>query len=139
MRADAPQDFLTQALCGHPGFHATSRLDSLTRGNRGGHSKQEAAALAGRAFGPDAAAVLLDDAAAEGQAQAGAAESAGVGGVTLLEAVEDAIELLGRDALALVLDDEADFACTGGACAGGLSGGACVRGLRGQTDQGLRR
>src|SRR5208337_4847457 len=80
---------------------------------RGGQGEQEAAALAGRAFGPDAAAVLLDDAAAEGQAQAGAAHGAGVGSVSLLEAVEDMFQFLCGDAAALVLDDETDFIFAG--------------------------
>jgi len=35
--------------------------------------------------------VLLDDAAADGEAEAGAAFLAGVGGLNLLEAVEDGV------------------------------------------------
>jgi len=62
---------------------------------RSGQGEEEAAALAGFAFSPDAAAMLFDDAAAEGQAQAGAAQGAGVRGVALLEAVEDAFQFSG--------------------------------------------
>ena len=62
----------------------------------------EGGALVGGAGGPDASAVLIDDAAADGEAQAGAAEGAGVGGVALLEALEDVFEFVGGDALTLV-------------------------------------
>jgi hypothetical protein len=53
--------------------------------------------------------MLFYYAAAEGEAEAGAAKGAGVGGVALLEAVEDALELFSRDAAALVFDNEADL------------------------------
>src|ERR1700678_3575357 len=76
----------------------------------GGHVRRQRemkpAAFAWRAFGPDAAAVLLNDAAAEGEAKAGAAQSARVRSVALLEALEDALQLLGRDAAALVFHGE---------------------------------
>jgi len=39
--------------------------------------------------------VLLDDAAADGEAEAGATLLAGIGGLDLLEAVEDGVELVG--------------------------------------------
>ena len=52
--------------------------------------------------------MLLDDAAADGEAEAGAALLAGVGGFDLLEAVEDAVELVGGDAAAFVDDLEED-------------------------------
>jgi len=55
-------------------------IDSLRRiGGR--QREEEAAALAGSAFRPDASALLLDDATAESQAEAGAAQGASVGGV----------------------------------------------------------
>ena len=52
--------------------------------------------------------MLLDDAAADGEAETGAALLAGVGGLDLLEAVEDAVELVGGDAAAFVDDFEED-------------------------------
>jgi len=69
----------------------------------------ERCAFAECAGGPDVAAVLGDDAAADGQAEAGAAHDAGVGGVDLLEAFEDLLELVGGDAAALVLDLDNGF------------------------------
>jgi len=55
------------------------RPELLPRAGRcGGESEQEAAALAGCALGPDAASVLLHNAAAKRQSQAGAAQGAGV-------------------------------------------------------------
>ncbi len=56
------------------------------------------------ALRPDGAAMLLDDAAADGEAEAGAALLAGVGGLDLLEAVEDAVELIAGNAAAFVGD-----------------------------------
>ena len=75
----------------------------------GGQGEVEGGAFAGGAGGPDAAAVLGDDAAADGEAEAGAAHGAGVGGVALLEAVEDVFELVGGDAAALVADLDEGF------------------------------
>jgi len=57
---------------------------------------------------PDAAVVLLDDAAAEGEAEARAAESARIGCVALLETVEDVLEFFARDSLPLIFDCKAD-------------------------------
>ena len=54
----------------------------------------ERGALAGRAGSPDAAAVLGNDAAADGEAEAGASHDAGVRGVDLLETLEDVFELV---------------------------------------------
>jgi hypothetical protein len=54
--------------------------------------------------------VLLHDAAAKREAETGAAKVARVACVALLEAVEDAFQLVGRNASTLILDDEADFA-----------------------------
>ena len=52
--------------------------------------------------------MLLDDAAADGEAEAGAALLPGVGGFDLVEAVEDGVELIGGDAATLVGDLEQD-------------------------------
>jgi hypothetical protein len=91
----------------------------------GGQGEVDYGAFAWSAGGPDAASVLLDDAAADGQAQAGAAHGSGVGGVALLEAVKDVFELVGGDSAALVfyfdegfvfveaLGGEMDFAARG--------------------------
>jgi hypothetical protein len=68
----------------------------------------EGAALAEGAFGPDVAVVLVDDLATDGEAEAGAALGAGVGGVDLLEALEDELEFIGGDASALVGDGEVE-------------------------------
>ena len=76
-------------------------------------------------LGPDGAVVLRDDGAADGKAETGAAFLAGVGGLDLAEAVEDAVELVDGDAAALVgdaqgeggrrgLDGDADEARNGG-------------------------
>jgi len=70
----------------------------------------EATAAAYLAFYPDAAAVLDDDAAADGEAEAGAAHGAGVGGVDLLEAFEDHVFFVLGDAAAFVADAQADEA-----------------------------
>ena len=61
----------------------------------GGEGEAEGGAFAGRAGGPDLASVLSDDAAADGEAEAGASHDLGVGGVDLLEAAEDGFELVG--------------------------------------------
>ena len=53
--------------------------------------------------------MLGDDAAADGEAQAGASHGAGVGCVYLVEALEDAFELVGGDAAALVADLDLGF------------------------------
>ncbi len=79
-------------------------------GGAGGAGKHdvESGSEAEVALSPDGAAVLLDDAAADGEAETGAALLAGVGGLDLLEAVEDAVELVGGDAAAFVDDLEED-------------------------------
>src|SRR5271166_4639845 len=68
------------------------------------HCEQEAAAFVRHAFDPDAPAVLLNDAAAERKAKSVATAGTGVGGVSLMEAVEYLVELLGGNASALILD-----------------------------------
>ena len=72
--------------------------------------ERERGALARLALGPDPPAVLLDEAAADGEAEAGAALLARVGGVDLLEALEDRLQLIGRDAATFVGDAEQDVA-----------------------------
>ena len=67
-------------------------------------------ALAFNAGGPDAAAVLVDDAATDREAEASAAQVARVRGVALLEAVEDVLELICGDASSLVADLDDGFA-----------------------------
>ena len=81
------------------------------------------------ALGPDGAAVLLDDAAADGEAEAGAALLARVGGLDLLEAIEDGVEFVGGDAAALVDDLEED------GVAGGLGVDADGGGWRRKLDR----
>ena len=73
-------------------------------GGAGGQGEVEGGALAEGAGGPDAASVLGDDGAADGEAEAGAAHGAGVGGVDLVEALEDGFEFVFGDAAALVAD-----------------------------------
>ena len=93
----------------------------------------ELAANSGEAFGPDATAVLLNDAAAKGESKASSTQGAGVGSVPLLEAFEDALELLGGDTPALVLDGKADL------CRSILSIGGFISGLCGEVDGGVWR
>src|SRR6185312_3897797 len=78
-----------------------------------GEEDAEDGALHAVLLGPDAAAVLLDDGAADGEAEAGAAFLAGIGGVDLLEAIGDGLELVGGNAAALV--DDAEGNAFGGA------------------------
>ena len=54
------------------------------------------------AFGPDAAVVLRDDGAADGQAKSAAALLARIGCIDLLEAAEDRLQFVGWDAAPLV-------------------------------------
>src|ERR1039458_259308 len=83
-------------------------MDDL-RYRRQGQREVEGCAGAEFAFGPDAAAVGQDDVLDDGQAEAGAAGLAGACFVDAVEALEDAIEVLGGDAGAEVLDGEFDF------------------------------
>ena len=69
----------------------------------------EGGALVGGAGGPDAASVVCDDAATDGEAEAGAALGSGVRGVALVEAVEDVFDFVGGDAWALVADFDEGF------------------------------
>src|SRR6478735_1572456 len=69
---------------------------------RGGESEQDGGPGPELALRPDPTPVPLHDAPADGQAEAGPALLAGVGGVHLLEALEDGLELVGRDATAAV-------------------------------------
>ena len=69
----------------------------------------EGGALVGSAGGPDAASVVVDDAATYCEAETRAALGSGVGGVALVEAVEDVLDLVGGDAGALVADFDECF------------------------------
>src|SRR5579872_3648808 len=64
----------------------------------------EGRSLAERARCPDMAAMLLHDAAADGESEPGAAHGAGIGCVDLFETIEDLLQLVRGDAAALVLD-----------------------------------
>ena len=85
------------------------------------------------ALRPDGAAVLLDDAAADGETETGSALLAGVGGFDLLEAVEDAVELVGRNAAAFVGDLEQDG--VRGGFREDADGGGCGRELDGVGEE----
>jgi len=60
----------------------------------------DARAVLGTAFGPDLPTVTVDDLPGDRQAQAGSALLAGIGGIDLVEALEDRVELIRRDAAA---------------------------------------
>ncbi len=77
--------------------------------------------------------MLLDDAAADGEAEAGAALLASVGGLDLLEAVEDGVELVGGDAAAFVDDLEEDG--VGGGLGVNADGGGGGRELDGVGEE----
>ena len=94
---DAAQVFLVfhdKDALGHvgglPGFGADGKLHL------------EGRALAERRFDPDATAVHLDDLLGDGEAEAGPALRLGVGVVDLMELLEDAAQLLSRNAGASV-------------------------------------
>ena len=89
-------------------WRGSSGSDDVGRAGGAGKHDVEGGSEAEVALRPDGAAVLLDDAAADREAEAGAALLAGVGGFDLLEAVEDAVELVGGDAAAFVDDFQED-------------------------------
>ena len=70
------------------------------RGESGGSPRLEAkgGALAGRGLGPDPSTVRFDDCAGDRQAEAAAAAVAGAALVGAVEALEDVLELVVRDA-----------------------------------------
>ena len=68
--------------------------------------------MSGSALSPDAPTVLFHNAAAERQAQAGATKRARIGSVALLESVEDALQLVLRNAPPLIFNNEAHIAET---------------------------
>ena len=110
-------------------------------GGAGGAGKHdvERGAEAEVALCPDGAAVLLDDAAADGETEAGAALLAGVGGLDLLEAVEDGVELVGGDAAAFVDDLEEDGVGGGfGVDADGGGGGGELDGVGEEIGEDLK-
>ncbi len=86
------------------------------RGLRGGlrsrrqwQREMEAGALAEFAFSPDAAAVSLHNVLDDGKAEAGAAGFARARLVNAVEALKDALQVLGGDAGAEVLNGELHF------------------------------
>ena len=81
------------------------------------------------ALRPDGTTVLLDDAAADGQTEAGATFLTCVGGLYLVEAIEDGVEHVGRNAAAFVGDFEED------GVGGGLDVNADGGGGRGEFDR----
>ncbi len=60
------------------------------------------------ALRPDGSGVLLNDGSADGKAETGAALLASVGGLNLLETIEDVVELVSGDTAALVGDAKED-------------------------------
>ena len=113
-------------------------MTSEARAGAGKHHVERGAG-AEVALRPDGAAVLLDDAAADGEAEAGAALLAGVGGFDLLEAVEDGVELVGGDAAAFVDDFEEDGVGGGfGVDANGGGGGRELDGVGEQIGEDLQ-
>ncbi len=85
-------------------------------GGRGaeGEGEVEGGALADGAVDADGAAHEFDEALADDEAEAGAAVFAGGGGVDLGEGAEEAVDAVGGDADAGVVDDELDGAGAGG-------------------------
>ena len=94
--------------CAFAAWRKGSGKDGIGGAGGAGKHDVERGSEAEVALRPDGAAVLLDDAAADGKAEAGAAFLAGVGGFDLLEAIEDAVEFVGGDAAAFVDDFEED-------------------------------
>ena len=84
---------------------ARSTAASSARGRR--QREREARALVELAVDEDAAAVLFDQRLGDGEAEAGAALAPRRRAVDLLELAEQAIEIFGRDALALIGDGDA--------------------------------
>src|ERR1700733_2315883 len=79
-------------------------------GRFGGQSEVERRALAFDTGGPDASAMLIDDAATDGKPQPRSAHGTGVRRIALPEAIEDVFELIGGNAAALVLHLDQRFA-----------------------------
>ena len=77
-------------------------VESLRQRGRQRDREIEDAALTEGALGPDATAVLLDNAARDCQAEPRATLLARIGGVDLLEAAEDRLELGARDAVTAI-------------------------------------
>ncbi len=76
-------------------------------GGAGDHDVESASGVE-ISLSPDGSAVLLDDGPADGEAETGAAFPPGIGGLNLVKAVEDGVELVRRDAAAFVRDLEND-------------------------------
>ncbi len=136
----ADQDGAFAAMSDRGGKNGGRGGDGRQIGGAGGAGQHdvEGGADADVALRPDGAAVLLDDAAADGQAEAGAAFLAGVGGFYLLEAVEDAVEFVCGDAAAFVDDLEHDGVGGGvGVDADGGGGGGELDGVGEEVGQDL--
>src|SRR5262249_17258230 len=95
----------------------TSPTLSLTLGCR--QPRRHGGALAYLAFDGERAAVGFDDAAADGEAEAGASRGAVAGGIDAVEALRQVGEVLGRDPFTRVLHARDDLP---------------ARGLRGEAD-----
>lgn len=125
-------------LWGEPFMNNTDRLNHRERRKRKGEmgcgslreGDAEGAALAGLAFDLDIAVVVFDDGFDDGEAEAGVAAACAAGGIDSVEAVEEAGEMLGGNALALVGDFEHGlrrlFAGTGGEFHAHLAAGFLV-------------
>jgi hypothetical protein len=71
--------------------------------------EREGTALNQGALDPGPPAVLLDDAAADGQTKAAAALVARIGRIDLLEAPEDGLQLVGRDDISVAAGAEVSW------------------------------
>src|SRR3990172_7065545 len=95
------------------------------RGDGGkGEAEDDTAATGGPVLGPDVPLVGLNDAFTDGQPEPGARGAAAAPTLGAPEAFEDALELFGRDANALILDGDDHRAArhTGGRNQAGLIG-----------------
>ena len=71
----------------------------------GGELETEGSTFSGGAFGPDVSTQIVDDLSADGQTQPSAARFGATSG-TLMEFLEDALEILWRDAGPIVGDTD---------------------------------
>lgn len=118
-------------------------VGSLRGGNRGGipgEGEAEGGALAGIAFGPDFAAMGLDDVLHDGEAETGAALFAGSRGIHAVEAFEDAVQGFAGDAGSVVGDPEFGAGGTGiglGANGDAAAGAAVLDGVVDEVEKDL--
>src|SRR5262245_58380495 len=92
------------ALVAMPSAGPKAMLGGPRGAGLGRQGEVDLGALAGRGGEPQAAAVQLDDLLADGQPQAGARVA--VAGVGAVEGLQDALEVLGGDADAVVAHDD---------------------------------